>query len=138
MENEITAIIFVSFITVAVIPATILGGMAIARSNLRLKLMEKRRMLDAYTELMREKLDVIKTAMAVGYNHDELRQLDERLEQLIGADKMRTLIDEKNPRIPFNSGNLLDADLSSELQRLQKVAANRLKNVAPDEGKSSL
>ena len=48
--------------------------------------------LKTYERLAREKLDVIKTAVAMGYSENELAALDARLEKLIGEDKLKSLL----------------------------------------------
>jgi hypothetical protein len=54
-----------------------------------------------YERLAMEKLDVIKTAVAMGYGRDDLADLDSRLEQAIGADQMKMLRDGKTPKVPL-------------------------------------
>lgn len=120
-----------SFFILGAIPITVLGAMLISRSNLKLRLMEQRKMLEAYTELMKERLDVIKTAIAVGYDQEDLVDLDLQLEELIGADEMRALINPKAPAVPTapvvpaGQTRLIDADIAAEIERLQQKREER-------------
>ena len=132
MDYELIIIFSGAIASLAVIPLTILGGMTIARANLKLRLADKHKMLETYRLLMQEKLETVKTALAVGFTLEDLKILDERLEQLIGADEMRALIDPKEPRVPLVPTRLVDADLSSEIERLHQVIAARSK--LPDAG----
>ena len=75
---------------------------------------------EMYERVVREKLDVIKTALAMGYTQHEIQQLDQRLEQLIGSDKLQSLLDGR--AAPTPSCELLDADLSQELQAIKQAA----------------
>jgi hypothetical protein len=71
---------------------------------------ERREARQLYERLTLEKLDVIKTAVAVGTDRDGLADLDTRLERLIGADHMKSLLLERDPHAPAQ-------DLSSSLSR---------------------
>ena len=70
-----------------------------------------------YERIALEKLEVMKTALAMGYTHNELQELDARLEKLVGADKLQTLLDAKQPDLPAAQTELLDTDLEAEIQR---------------------
>lgn len=48
-----------------------------------------------YERLMMEKLGVVKRAIEVGFSHDELADLDARLERLIGKDQLARLLDDE-------------------------------------------
>jgi ABC-type multidrug transport system fused ATPase/permease subunit len=63
---------------------------------------------ESYERMVREKLDVIKTAVAMGRTDDEIRELDRRLERLIGSDKLQGLLDSRNPRPPAADQELQD------------------------------
>jgi len=82
----------------------------------------------AYQRLVEEKLDVIKTAIAMGYGDAELRELDARLERLVGTDKLKELLEER-PGVPVPDAELSDTDLASELARTR-----RERNAAQEEG----
>jgi len=79
----------------------------------------------SYESMVREKLDVIKTAIAMDYSSDDLRYLDSRLEEIIGADAMRSLLDPKQPHAPTPSAELHEADLQAEVENLQHVRDER-------------
>jgi hypothetical protein len=64
----------------------------------RMRQAERREARQAYERLMQEKLDILKTGIAMGYTKDDLRELDARLEKLIGQDKLKTLLDPKGTR----------------------------------------
>ena len=70
----------------------------------------------AYQRLVEEKLDVIKTAIAMGYGDAELRELDARLEKLVGTEKLKELL-EVRPGVPVPDAELSDTDLAGELAR---------------------
>ena len=77
-----------------------------------------------YERLALEKLDVIKTAVAMGYSREELADLDSRLERLIGAEQMKLLRDGKTPKVPMPEvdlpGDDLDRPLPSRSARQQE------------------
>jgi hypothetical protein len=111
--------------TLALIPLTVLGGMGIARANLKSRLADRQKAIETYRLLVQDKLDTIKTALVVGYKSDELKDLDERLEKLIGADEMRALLDSHNEKVPLAPAQLPDADLAGEIERLRRTAESR-------------
>ena len=76
--------------------------------------------LDAYKELAREKLEVIKTALAMGYKDDEIEKLDARLENLIGRDKLEQILRGQDPAT-LASVDLLDTQLDHEITRLKQA-----------------
>jgi hypothetical protein len=78
---------------------------------------ERFKALEAYQQLASEKLDVIKTAIAMGYNEQELNRLDARLEQLIGADAVQKLV---RGDIPLPSRELERATLDTELRAIRE------------------
>ena len=73
-----------------------------------------------YERITRDKLDVIKTALAMGYDRQELKELDERLEELIGSDKLHALLAAQDTAVPPLKDDLLDLDLSQELDNLKR------------------
>lgn len=73
-----------------------------------------------YERLALEKLDVIKTAVAMGYAQSDLGELDARLERLIGAEKLQQLLDPKTPGVPLAQGEILQAELTDELEQLRR------------------
>ena len=46
-------------------------------------------------DVLNEKLDVLKTAIAMGYKEDELALLDKRLEQVVGKEELEKLLKEE-------------------------------------------
>jgi hypothetical protein len=72
-----------------------------------------------YERVTRDKLDVIKTAITMGYSKQDLAELDARLEQLIGTDKLQALSQEPGAPPPLSS-QLLDQDLAQELADLKQ------------------
>jgi hypothetical protein len=73
-----------------------------------------------YERITRDKLDVIKTALAMGYDRQDLKELDDRLEELIGSDKLHALIASQDAGVPPLKAELLDLDLSQELENLKR------------------
>lgn len=66
--------------------------------TVKVKADEREKMRKMYERITMEKLDVIKTAVAMGYQHSDLRELDTRLEEVIGSDAMRALLEGKAAR----------------------------------------
>jgi hypothetical protein len=88
----------------------------------RMKQAERKAARELFERIVMDKLDIIKTAVAMGYKEDELRDLDTRLEQLIGADKLAGLLDEDVPAVTTirPDAEIRDADLEAEIERLQR------------------
>jgi len=63
-----------------------------------------------YERLVLEKLDVIKTAVAMGFPRNDLAELDSQLERLIGQEQMQKLLDKKAPGLLLPSQELLDTE----------------------------
>ena len=63
----------------------------VAKQEERLSSQAQLKALEVYQALGQEKLDIIKTAVAMGYSHDEVARLDERLERLIGKEQLEKL-----------------------------------------------
>jgi len=76
--------------------------------------------LETYERLAREKLEVIKTALTMGYSDDDLKRLDERLEKLIGKDKLAQIMRGDGPGAMADA-DLLDTQLDHELERLKQL-----------------
>lgn len=125
MDMDLIVIFTGAVATLALIPLTILGGMGIARANLKSRLADRQKAIDTYRLLVQEKLDTIKTALAVGFKGEDLQDLDDRLEELIGADEMRALLDSENQQVPLAPTQLPDADLASEIERLRRTVEAR-------------
>jgi hypothetical protein len=73
-----------------------------------------------YERVMHHKLEVIETALAMGYTVGEVRDLDARLERLIGAERMQALLDERTPGLPTTGELPSDDDLKSEIAAMRK------------------
>lgn len=73
-----------------------------------------------YERIIREKLEVIKTAVAMGADEQQLRQLDQRLEQLVGTEKLQALLETQESGAPPLTDELLNLDLSRELENLRR------------------
>ena len=73
----------------------------------RLKSIERDKLRQMYERLALEKLDVIKTAVAMGYKQADLADLDSRLEQVIGSEAMQRVLDGKSA-IPSTQMAALD------------------------------
>ncbi len=78
---------------------------------------ERDKALEVYRDLAREKLDVMKNAIAMGYSEGELDRLDKRLEKLIGREKLEEIIDGGLPEADLD---MRDRDLLRELKRLRE------------------
>jgi hypothetical protein len=93
--------------------------------NVQGKRAERARARELYESLMREKLDVIKTAIAMEFSGQDLRALDARLEQLIGAENMRLLLDADLPGTPKGPGDVPDRDLPVATDKEQRRWSER-------------
>jgi hypothetical protein len=77
----------------------------------RLKYAERERLRQMYERIVMEKLDVVKTALSMGYKQSDLADLDARLEQIIGAEAMQRVLDGKQASLPSQAtGALLPAN----------------------------
>jgi hypothetical protein len=90
----------------------------------RMRAAERREARQAYERLMMEKLDVLKTAVTMGYNNEELRELDARLEKLVGPDKLKAMLDVDKSVAKYEKA-LRSSDLATDevLDALQKGRA---------------
>jgi hypothetical protein len=98
-------------------------AMAPVKQALKLRAQGDSRKL--YERLAREKLDVLRTAITMGYKEDQLAELDARLERLVGADKLEGLLADK-PQTPPIKAVLAQADLETEMERIRQ--ATRISN----------
>jgi hypothetical protein len=81
---------------------------------------DRQKALQVYENLVKEKLDVVKTALAMGYNQDDLARLDARLEQLIGKEQLEKL---SRGEVPTASPDLLKNDIREELAKLRVIGS---------------
>lgn len=88
---------------------------------------ERERARKLFERLMQEKLDVIKTAVAMGFSRDDLSYLDQRLGKLIGADSMQSLLDPRSPKTPPVTPEMPQADLDSEINALRQQRQDQQK-----------
>lgn len=75
--------------------------------------------LDAYKHAVSEKMDVMRTAIQMGWGDDELKRLDARLEELIGKAELKRLIDGEIPLLDNGESRL---DPIAELGRIRQTA----------------
>lgn len=115
----VLAILFI-FGMPAIIGGLIFSGWLVHNTRRHRERTEARKL---YERIVQEKLDVMRTALAMGRGDDELRELDQRLQRLIGAEQMKSLLDTADPRPPEVSAELADADLEAELKRLEQGPA---------------
>lgn len=122
MDDAVVSIVAVLFLfgTPAILG---LFGAVLWRLNSLSKFRERERARATYEKLMLEKLDVIKTAVAMGMQDEELAELDRRLEELVGAESMRSLLQGSTPQPEKVPSDALATDLDAELGRQQ--AANK-------------
>jgi hypothetical protein len=76
--------------------------------------------LETYERLAKEKLEVLKTALAMGYKDDDLAALDARLERLVGRDKLAEILRGADAGA-MASADLLDTQLDHEIDRLRDM-----------------
>ncbi len=83
---------------------------------------------EMYERIVREKLDVIKTAVAMGRDDDEIEMLDERLERLIGSREMGRLLGKKQPGVPEVNYEVESVDLDVEVGRIKRRSRRKQKD----------
>lgn len=86
-------------------------------------MMQRRERIQAremYERIVNEKLDVIKTAVAMGRDDQEIDLLDERLERLIGSREMAKLLGKKKPGVPELDYSVESVDLDIEQGRIKR------------------
>lgn len=91
-----------------------IGGFAIVRAVEERYKGQVRKM---YCDLVQRKLDVIQTALTMGYKDQDLQALDERLERLIGTEKLMATLQAGKEPPELASAELRDADLTREVDR---------------------
>lgn len=85
----------------------------------RVKAEERTKARELYERLVREKLEVVKDAIAMGYSEAELDRLDARLEELVGREQLQRLLSDE-PEAPTPNADLMDTDLLAEAERLKQ------------------
>jgi hypothetical protein len=100
------------------VPAT-LGANETTLELERLRIAERREIREQQARLASEKLDVLKTAVAMGYGQQQLAELDARLTQHIGEAGLKMLLDGE---IPAAMG-AQDLDPAVEAARLHRTAS---------------
>lgn len=88
----------------------------------RVSAAERKQALEVYERLVQEKLDVLRTALAMGYGHDDLSRLDSRLERLIGKDQLEQLA---AGYVPLPSAELSHVNLTDEVRKLKEMRSTR-------------
>jgi len=81
---------------------------------------DRQKALQVYENLVKEKLDVLKTALAMGYNQEDLQRLDARLEKLIGKEHLQQIA---RGEVPTPSADLSNVSLTSETALLREIKA---------------
>jgi hypothetical protein len=82
---------------------------------------ERQRDRDLLQALAREKLDVLKSAIAAGYDEEQLAQLDRRLAKLLGSEQFRSLVEEIGTYEQADGTKTLDTPLlATELTGLDE------------------
>ena len=84
-----------------------------------IKANERQRNRELYEKLVREKLEVLKTAIALGYDDVQLAKLDTRLEELIGKDELKRLLGDADAAPRFDE-KLLTADMDGEIAEIKR------------------
>lgn len=76
--------------------------------------------LETYERLAKDKLEVIKTALAMGYKDSDLAELDARLEKLVGKDALTAILHGSGAET-LASADLVDTQLEREVDRLRAL-----------------
>ncbi len=88
----------------------------------RMKQQERASARQQYERLATEKMQVMRDAIAMGYEEAELKNLDARLEQLVGPERLGQLMEE-TPDVRLKDVDLLDEDIQAEIDRLTEGKA---------------
>jgi len=84
---------------------------------------ERREAQKLYERIVMEKIDALKTGLAMGLAKDDLAELDDRLERMVGAEKLTALLKDGQPPESSSSGkaeHLPDTDIEDEITRLRQ------------------
>jgi hypothetical protein len=120
MDDVLISVLAIAFLFGTPAILGLIGGV-VWRQNTLSKYREREKARAMYERLVTEKLDVIKTGLVMGMTRAELDHLDQRLEQLIGTDKMMALLDEKQPATPA-APQVPAADLESEIEGIKQAS----------------
>jgi hypothetical protein len=104
-------------LTALMIPIIAIIGSHVGGYLQRRERMEARAMFE---RLATEKLDVIKTAVAMGRDEDEITMLDARLERLIGTRELSKLLGKKGDELPMMNYELDSVELDDEIERIKR------------------
>jgi hypothetical protein len=90
--------------------------------TVRMKRAEREKARKMYQDIVMAKLDVMKTAITMGHSKSDLAELDERLERLVGADRMQHLLEDK-PGVPVvkSDSELMNTDLLHEVEEQRRI-----------------
>ena len=80
----------------------------------RMRAAERREARQMYERLALEKLEVLKAGITMGYSQQELRELDQRLEKLIGEDKLKKVLD-PTKALKLKHADFAESDLETAL-----------------------
>lgn len=75
--------------------------------------------LEAYKHAISEKMDVMRLAIEKGWGDEELKRLDARLEELVGKDHLKRLLDGELPQQERGADSM---DPVEEITRLRQPA----------------
>ncbi len=86
-----------AFITIWVLLCIPLLGVALYPLNVVIGNVFRERRHRMVRDVLNERLDVVRTAIAMGYNEDQLAELDARLERLVGRPQLEALLTQDKP-----------------------------------------
>src|SRR5688572_7022617 len=72
----------------------------------------------SHERILLESIDVLKTAIAMGFDRTQLDELDVRLEKLIGSDKLAGLLDNRDNVAAASQRELPGDEIELEIERL--------------------
>ena len=126
-----------AFITLWVLLSIPLLGVALYPVNVLIGNIYRERRHRMVRDVLKEKLDVLATAVAMGYKEEELALLDARLEKLVGKQELEKLLKEERQMGLFRHSvttrreSLADADLEAT-QAVLNVLKRRTREGDPD------
>jgi len=72
-----------------------------------------------YSDLIKERLDVLRTGLAMGLGDQEIAQLDKRLEQLVGSEKLMETLRSGSRSKAVTDTELASSDLLKDIELLR-------------------